>query len=55
LPQILANCVIMLLILIPYLAFRELDQVLGEGRLWQILFEYRAGTQSGRRLEHQQD
>jgi len=37
----------MLLILIPYLAFMELNQVLGEGRLSQILFEYRAGSRSG--------
>jgi len=34
----------MLLILIPYLAFMELNQVLGEGRLSQILFEYRPGV-----------
>ena len=37
----------MLLILIPYLTFKELNQVLGEGRLRQILFENRAGLQSG--------
>jgi hypothetical protein len=40
--QILASCLVMLLILIPYLTFKELDQVLGEGRLRQILFDYRA-------------
>lgn len=49
LPEILASCLIMLLILIPYLAFRELDEVLGEGRLWQILLDYRTGSQSGSR------
>jgi hypothetical protein len=54
LPQILASCLIMLLILIPYLTFRELDAVLGEGRLRQILFEHHAGLQSGRRHEHPQ-
>jgi hypothetical protein len=42
--QILATCLIMLLILIPYLTFRELDQVLGEGRLRQILFDYRVAS-----------
>jgi hypothetical protein len=52
LPQILASCLIVLLILIPYLTFRELDAVLGEGRLRQILFEHHAGLQSGRRHEH---
>ncbi len=52
--QILASCLIMLLILIPYLTFRELDQVLGEGRLQQILFEHRAGTRSGGRPRRQQ-
>ncbi len=41
--QILASCLIMLLILVPYLTFRELNEVLGEGRLQQILFEYRTG------------
>jgi hypothetical protein len=54
LPQILASCLIMLLILIPYLTFREINEVLGEGKLRQILFEHRAGPQSGRRHEHPQ-
>jgi hypothetical protein len=48
-PQLLATCLIMLLILIPYLAFRELNVVLGEGRLRQILLDYRTGYQSGSR------
>jgi hypothetical protein len=43
LPQILATCFIMLLILIPYLSYRELGEVLGEGRLQQLLFESREG------------
>jgi|SRR5208283_5177981 len=47
LPQTLASCLIMLLILIPYLTFKELNQVLGEGRLRQILFEQRTGRQGG--------
>ncbi len=47
--QTLASCLIMLLILIPYLSLRELNQVLGEGRLRQIIFAHRAGLQSGRR------
>ena len=47
LPQILVTCLIMLLILVPYLTFRELSEVLGEGRLRQILLDYRVGPQSG--------
>jgi hypothetical protein len=43
----------MLLILIPYLIFRELNEVLGEGRLRQILLDYRIGSQSGSRHTHQ--
>jgi hypothetical protein len=53
LPQIVASCVIMLLILIPFLIFRELNEVLGEGRLRQILLDYRIGSQSGSRHTHQ--
>ena len=41
--QILATCLIMLLILVPYLSYRELSEILGEGRLHQILFESREG------------
>ena len=44
--QVLATCVLMLLILIPYLAFKELGEVLGEGRLRQILLDYRTGSPS---------
>jgi hypothetical protein len=49
LPEIVASSVIMLLILIPYLTFRELNAVLGEGKLRQILLGYRTGHQSGGR------
>ncbi len=49
--EIVASCVIMLLILIPYLTFRELNEVLGEGRLRQILLDYRTGTPSHVRRE----
>jgi hypothetical protein len=52
LPQIFASCLIMLLILVPYLIFRQLDEVLGEGRLRQILFQHHAGPQSRTRHEH---
>jgi hypothetical protein len=53
LPETLAGCLIMLLILIPYLAFRELSEVLGEGRLRQILLDYRTGsTHGGRSKPH---
>ncbi|UWU16976.1 hypothetical protein N2599_29665 (plasmid) [Rhizobium sullae] len=41
LPEMMATSVIMLLILIPYLASRELDVALGEGRLWDLLLAYR--------------
>ncbi|RVB80215.1 MULTISPECIES: hypothetical protein [unclassified Mesorhizobium] len=41
LPQTLATSLIMLLILIPYLASRELNVALGEGRLWTLVFEHR--------------
>ncbi|SJM29218.1 hypothetical protein [Mesorhizobium delmotii] len=41
LPQTLATSLIMLLILIPYLASREVNVALGEGRLWTLLFEHR--------------
>jgi phosphatidylserine synthase len=47
--QTIASCIIMLLILIPYLGIRELNQVLGEGRLRQIIFEHRAGLRAGGR------
>jgi hypothetical protein len=46
LPQILATSLIMLLILIPYLASRELNVALGEGRLWTLLFEHRGKARS---------
>ncbi len=49
LPEIVASSVIMLLILIPYLTFRELNAVLGEGKLRQILLGYRTGDRSGDR------
>lgn len=45
LPQTLATSLIMLLILIPYVASRELNVALGEGRIWTLLFEHRAGQQ----------
>jgi len=45
--QVLAICVIMLLILIPYMAFKELDDALGQDRLRQLLFEARAGHRGG--------
>lgn len=38
--QTLATSLIMLLILIPYVASRELNVALGEGRLWALLFEH---------------
>jgi hypothetical protein len=41
LPELLATCLIMLLILIPYLTITELDAALGNGRLREILFKDR--------------
>jgi hypothetical protein len=36
----------MLLILIPYVASRELNVALGDGRLWELLLEHRSGHQA---------
>jgi hypothetical protein len=47
--QVLATSVIMLLILIPYLTFKELSEALGEGRLRQILMERHTGRRHGSR------
>jgi hypothetical protein len=44
LPQIFATSLIILLVLIPYLASRELDIALGEGRLWEVLFGQKPPT-----------
>ena len=41
--QVVALCLVMLLILIPYLAFKEVDEALGQGRIWQVMLEYRDG------------
>jgi hypothetical protein len=46
LPELLAMSAIMLLILIPYLASRELGVALGKGRLWSLFFEHR-GSKCG--------
>jgi hypothetical protein len=48
LPQILAASLIVLLVLIPYLASRELDVALGEGRLWELLFKQSVGLRSSK-------
>ena len=48
LPEMLATSLVMLLILIPYLASRELEVALGEGRLWDLVFEYRDGLHHDR-------
>lgn len=47
LPELLATSIVMLLILIPYLASREFAVALGEGRLWDLLLEYRDGLDHG--------
>jgi hypothetical protein len=46
LPQILATSLIMLMIPIPCLTFKELNEVLGEGRLQQLVFAHRTGLRS---------
>jgi hypothetical protein len=40
-PQVLATNLLILLIMLPYFAFREISASLGEGRLMQLLFEKR--------------
>ena len=44
-----AASLIMLLILIPYIAFREISAALGEHRLWQLLVARRQGVAASRR------
>ncbi|MEO8715893.1 MAG: hypothetical protein ABI369_12850 [Acetobacteraceae bacterium] len=48
--QLLATSLIMLLILVPYVAFREISATLGHGGLWQLLLRDRegSGTRGGR-------
>jgi len=41
LPQVLATSLLILLIMLPYFAFREISASLGEGKLMQLLFERR--------------
>ncbi len=45
--RLLATSVIMLLLLIPYIAFGELREALGDARLRQIMTEPHAGRRSG--------
>jgi hypothetical protein len=45
LQETLAGCLIMLVVLIPYSAFRVLDEALGEGRLARIFFVAREPVQ----------
>lgn len=52
--RVLATSLIMLLILIPYLAFGEINEALGEGVLKQILFESRSGHRAGGRRQAEQ-
>lgn len=52
--QVLATCSIMLLILVPYLAAKELSAALGQDRLKQILFEARVGHRGGSRRHPKQ-
>jgi len=44
--QFFSQSMIMLLILIPYIALKELDDVLGEGGLRQLLVQHRSGRAS---------
>jgi len=53
--QVIATCIIMLLILIPYLAFKEVSNALGEGKLQQLLFEPRVGSRGGSRKHPEKD
>jgi hypothetical protein len=49
--QTLAMSLIMLLILIPYIAFGEVSAALGEGRLWQLLIAHRQGAAASGRAQ----
>jgi hypothetical protein len=51
--QVLAECAVMLLILIPYVAFRELNEAMGEGKVLQILLEPHAGHRGVGAESHQ--
>ena len=52
--QVVAVSIIMLLILIPYLAFKELDDALGQDRLRQLLLQSRVGHRGGRHRDPEQ-
>lgn len=41
LAEVLARAVLLLLVLIPYIAFREIDAALGHGALWRLLRHHR--------------
>lgn len=45
LPETLAKCLVMLLFLIPYIAFQEIDKALGEDTLGKLLFRRRTGPE----------
>jgi hypothetical protein len=47
-----ASSLIVLLILIPYIAFREISAALGEDRLRQLLLAHRQGTTAASRAHH---
>ena len=40
--ELLAECLVTVVALIPFFAFRELGRVLGEGKLWALFFRRRA-------------
>ncbi len=42
--QMVASSIVMLLILVPYVAFEELDQAMGGGKLRRMFFERRDGA-----------
>ena len=37
LAEVLARAVLLLLVLIPYIAFREIDAAIGHGRIWRLI------------------
>jgi hypothetical protein len=47
-----ASSVIVLLILIPYIAFREISAALGEHGLWQLLIAHQQGKAAAGRAHH---
>ena len=44
---LLARCIVIFVVFIPFFAFEQLDQVLGEGKLGKLFFRRRSAAESG--------